>query len=108
MHLPSRAGLKRRPFLCNHKEESRTLNGILLPNAAVPARVEEVQLTEAIVEMVRAGLGVAVLARWAVQPMVASGRLVARSLTARGLRRRWSAVRPKPLAGIDFLTGSSS
>jgi LysR family transcriptional regulator, regulator for metE and metH len=92
-------------FLYPPKEDSRVLNEILLPAGAVPARVEEVQLTEAIVELVRAGLGVAVLARWAVHPMVASRRLVARPLTARGLRRRWSAVMPKDLARTDFVRG---
>ena len=79
------------------------LNEILLPAGAAPSRVEEVQLTEAIVELVRAGLGVSVLARWAVQPLVASGRLVARPLTSRGLHRRWSAVMPKDLAQTDFV-----
>jgi LysR family transcriptional regulator, regulator for metE and metH len=92
-------------FLYPPKEDSRVLNEILLPAGAVPARVEEVQLTEAIVELVRAGLGVAVLARWAVRPMVASRRLVARPLTARGLHRRWSAVMPKDLARTDFVRG---
>ncbi len=90
-------------FLYPPKEDSSVLNEILLPAGAVPARVEEVQLTEAIVELVRAGLGVAVLARWAVHPMVAAGRLAARPLTARGLHRRWSAVMPKDIARIDFV-----
>jgi LysR family transcriptional regulator for metE and metH len=90
-------------FLYPPKEDSRVLNEILLPAGAAPSRVEEVQLTEAIVELVRAGLGVSVLARWAVQPLVASGRLVARPLTSRGLHRRWSAVMPKDLAQTDFV-----
>jgi LysR family transcriptional regulator for metE and metH len=90
-------------FLYPPKEESRVLNEILLPAGAAPSRVEEVQLTEAIVELVRAGFGVSVLARWAVQPLVGSGRLVARPLTSRGLHRRWSAVMPKDLAQTDFV-----
>src|SRR4030095_16959709 len=49
------------------KEESSVLNRILLPAGAVPARIDEVQLTEAIIELVKAGLGVAALARWAVE-----------------------------------------
>lgn len=90
-------------FLYPPKEESRVLNEVLLPAGAVPARIEEVQLTEAIIEMVRAGLGVSVIARWAVEPIAGSGALVARPLTARGLRRRWSAVTPKDLAKADFV-----
>jgi LysR family transcriptional regulator, regulator for metE and metH len=85
------------------KEESLVLNQVLLPNGAVPGRIDEVQLTEAIVELVKAGLGVSVIARWAVEPIVKSGALVARPLTARGLHRRWSAVMPKDLAKTDFV-----
>jgi LysR family transcriptional regulator, regulator for metE and metH len=90
-------------FLYPPKEDSRVLNEVLLPAGAAPARVEEVQLTEAIVELVRAGLGVSVIARWAVEPVIGSGTLVARPLTARGLRRQWSAVMPKDLANADFV-----
>jgi len=85
------------------KEESTVLNEVLLPAGAVPARIEEVLLTEAITELVKAGLGVSVIARWAVQPLLASGALVARRFTARGLRRRWSAAMPKDLAKADFV-----
>ena len=85
------------------REESRVLQDVLLPAGAAPARIEEVTLTEAITELVKAGLGVAVLARWAVQPLVDAGTLVARPLTARGLRREWRAVMPKDLAGIDYV-----
>jgi len=85
------------------KEESLVLNQVLLPNGAVPGRIDEVQLTEAIVELVKAGLGISVIARWAVEPIVKSGALVARPLTARGLHRRWSAVMPKDLVKADFV-----
>src|SRR5262245_53544591 len=85
------------------KEESLVLNQVLLPNGAVPGRIDEVQLTEAIVELVKAGLGVSVMARWAVEPIVKAGALVARPLTARGMHRRWSAVMPKDLAKTDFV-----
>jgi LysR family transcriptional regulator, regulator for metE and metH len=85
------------------RDESRVLQEVLLPAGAAPARIEEVTLTEAITELVKAGLGVAVLARWAVQPLVDAGTLVARPLTARGLRREWRAVMQKDLAGIDYV-----
>jgi LysR family transcriptional regulator, regulator for metE and metH len=45
------------------KEESRVLQEVLVPSGHVPARVEEVMLTESIAELVKAGLGVSVLAR---------------------------------------------
>jgi LysR family transcriptional regulator, regulator for metE and metH len=85
------------------KEESRVLNEVLLPAGAVPARIDEVQLTEAIIELVKAGLGVSIIARWAVEPILKSDVLIARPLTARGLRRQWSAVMPKDLAKADFV-----
>jgi LysR family transcriptional regulator for metE and metH len=85
------------------REESRVLQEVLLPNGISPARVEEVQLTEAITELVKAGLGVAALARWAVQPLVDAGAIVARPLTARGVHREWRAAMPKELARADHV-----
>jgi LysR family transcriptional regulator, regulator for metE and metH len=90
-------------FVYPPKEESSVLQRTLLPGGAAPARVEEVLLTEAIVELVKAGLGVAVLARWAVQPVVDAGAIVARPLTARGLHREWRAAMPKDLARVDYV-----
>ena len=85
------------------KEESRVLQEVLVPSGHVPARVEEVMLTESIAELVKAGLGVSILARWAVQPLVDAGSIVIRPLTARGLRRQWRAVMLKDLAGADYI-----
>jgi LysR family transcriptional regulator for metE and metH len=85
------------------RDESRVLQEVLLPAGISPARIEEVQLTEAITELVKAGLGVAVLARWAVQPLVDAGAILARPLTARGLHRQWRAVMPRDLARADYV-----
>ncbi len=91
-------------FIYPPREESLVLQNVLLPAGAAPARVEAVQLTEAITELVKAGLGIAILAGWAVRPLVESKALVARPLTARGLQRRWSAVMPKDLAKVDDIS----
>ena len=91
-------------FIYPPKAESGPLQNVLIPAGALPARIEEVQLTEAITELVKAGLGVAILARWAVQPLVDAGAIVARSLPARGMHRVWSAVTPKDLARTDYVT----
>lgn len=64
----------------------------LRPAGLRPTRVLHVELTEAIVELVRAGQGVAAMAGWAVAPEVRTGRLVARRLGRGGLRRRWYAA----------------
>jgi len=90
-------------FIYPPKEESGPLQNVLLPAGAAPARIEEVQLTEAITELVKAGLGVAILARWAVQPLIDAGVIVGRSLPARGMHRVWSAVMPKDLADSDYV-----
>jgi LysR family transcriptional regulator for metE and metH len=90
-------------FVYPPREESGPLQNVLLPAGAAPAKVEEVQLTEAITELVKAGLGVAVLARWAVQPLVDAGAILARPLTARGLHRQWRAVMPRDLARADYV-----
>ena len=88
-------------FIYPPKEESGPLQNVLLPAGAAPARIEEVQLTEAITELVKAGLGVAILARWAVQPLIDAGAIVGRSLPARGMHRVWSAVMRKDKASTD-------
>jgi LysR family transcriptional regulator, regulator for metE and metH len=67
--------------------------------------VLEVQLTEAAIELVKAGLGVAFLARWAVDPHVRAGTLAAVPLTRRGYRRTWSAATLKGAASAPHIKG---
>ena len=71
----------------------------LLPAKVQPRQVVEVQLTEAIIEMVRAGMGVTVLARWLAEPYVRSGGLMTLHLGTRGLWRDWrlASLRECPL-----------
>ena len=73
-------------------EETILYRTILKPAGVRPRNVQHVQLTEAAVELVKAGLGVSVLPRWAVEPHLKSGELAGRRLTARGYRRSWSAA----------------
>jgi LysR family transcriptional regulator for metE and metH len=74
------------------RSESFLLNLYMTPAGAQPGDVLEVPLTEAILEMVRAGLGITFLARWAVAPRVAKREVVARPITRQGCRRQWSAT----------------
>ncbi len=72
--------------------ESTLFNRILAPAGVKPARYSEVQLTEAMIEMVKVGLGISALARWAVSKEIESGSLVARPLTRKGFHRQWTAA----------------
>jgi LysR family transcriptional regulator for metE and metH len=73
-------------------EESTLVQEVMLPAGVRPSRMTQIQLTEAIVEMVSAGLGVSLLARWAIAPQLEAGTLRAVRVTRRGLRRYWHAT----------------
>ena len=66
--------------------------GLLIPAGVRPERMSTVPLTEATIALVKAGTGVAVLARWVLAPHLAAGAVRALSLSARGLRRIWNMV----------------
>ena len=53
----------------------------------------QVALTEAMIELARGGIGIAVAPRWSVWPQLESGAVAGVPITRRGLRRRWKAVR---------------
>jgi LysR family transcriptional regulator for metE and metH len=57
-----------------------------------PKEVSEIAFTEAILQLVKNGFGLAVLARWIIQPSLANGDYLSFPITARGLRRKWCAV----------------
>jgi LysR family transcriptional regulator for metE and metH len=59
---------------------------------AKPRKVYKITLTEAIVQMVKAGLGVSVLPNWIVKPYIESGELVALPITRKGIKRVWYAA----------------
>jgi len=77
-----------------------------------PRKYSQVILTEAIVEMVRAGLGIAALPQWTIARELESGALAARRFTSRGVIRRWAAATlrtaetPAPIAHfIELVKG---
>jgi len=69
-----------------------TMRRILDPAHIVPARLSYIQLTEGILEMVKAGLGVTVLQRWAVLPAIRERSVVPLRVTRRGIFRQWAAA----------------
>ncbi len=80
--------------LVTHPDSSTSFlfTRVLTPARISPRRVSEFPLSEAVVETVKAGLGISVIPRWAVDPDIASGALKAVSLTAAGIRPTWSAA----------------
>ena len=73
------------------------LREVLKPAGVSPRKMSRVALTEAIIELVKAGLGVGVMAQWAVMPELKARKLAARPLTRRGFRRQWCAAVPVDL-----------
>ena len=96
--LASRAYLEARDFAHEHllnyspPEESYLYQQLLTPAGVAPRQLSLIQLTEAMVELVKAGIGICVLARWAVDPHVRAGTLRAVPLTKGGFQRRWFSV----------------
>jgi LysR family transcriptional regulator, regulator for metE and metH len=90
------------------RRESTFLNQVLYPAGVRPGSVLEVTLTEAILELASAGMGIGLLARWAAMPWVKNHRIAARPLTNGGYRRRWRAVTmassPRPAYMEEFIT----
>ena len=80
---------------------------ILEPAGVAPRRIREIMLTEAIVELVKAGMGVAVLARWSVTPQIVSGELRAVRLTRAGFYRDWSVAQLRNKSAPPYLNAFS-
>jgi LysR family transcriptional regulator for metE and metH len=95
--LSSRNYLKAEDFADEHlilyssPEESFAFQQVLAPAGVTPRHISSVQLTEALVEMVKGGIGLGIMTRWSVLPQIESGALRALSLTRKGLQRRWTA-----------------
>jgi LysR family transcriptional regulator, regulator for metE and metH len=108
--LASRPFVKPQDFADEHlivyhvpKEENMVFQKFLMPAGISPRRVSQVQLTEAVIEMVKAGLGLSVMARWAVAPQIAAGTLSAVPLLSRGFHRQWSAAMLKNKSAPAYL-----
>jgi len=108
---PSRAYVAAKDFASEHlliyslpKEELTIFQKVLNPAGISPKHVSGVELTEAIVEMVKAGMGVGVMARWAVAPQLRAGTLRAVPLTARGFHRQWRAAMIRRKSAPPYLS----
>jgi LysR family transcriptional regulator, regulator for metE and metH len=73
-------------------DDSFTIQTILRPAGIVPQRVSFVMLTEAILAMVKARLGISVMQTWAIEPALRAGDVRAIPITAAGIHRQWYAA----------------
>lgn len=73
-------------------EPDREYAMLFRPSDTYPNWTETVELPEAIVEMVAAGLGTSVLAGWAVQGALNAGRIAAAQVGPAGVSIGWRAV----------------
>jgi LysR family transcriptional regulator, regulator for metE and metH len=71
---------------------SSAVRDILESADVQPKNTTQLQLTEAILELVAAGFGVAVLAKWAVAPAVRAGTVHTTRLGKKGYTRTWYAA----------------
>ena len=78
--------------------DTTIMRAVLTPAGVMPREISYVPATEALLELVRTGLGVSVVARWAVARRVRDGELVAIPLTKPGRFRTWSAAVRKSIA----------
>jgi LysR family transcriptional regulator, regulator for metE and metH len=67
-------------------------NKFLAPAGVVPKQVTYIMLTEGMIEMAKAGLGIAVLAHWAVDPEIKRRTVRAVPISRTGFIRHWCAA----------------
>ena len=84
-------------------DDSFTVQQILRPAGVEPERMSFVMLTEAILEMVKARLGISVMQTWAVEPAIRSGDVRAIPITPAGIHRRWSAATLRAAASAPHI-----
>jgi LysR family transcriptional regulator for metE and metH len=70
-------------------ERNWLIQRVLMPAGVWPMKVTQVMLSEAILEMIKADLGIAVMSRWFTAPYVHSKMVSAVRVTRKGLIRNW-------------------
>ena len=73
-------------------DDSFIVQKVLRPAGIELQRVTYLQLTEGILEMVKAAMGASVLPKWSIANVIASGDIKAIRITRAGVFRKWYAV----------------
>ena len=85
-------------------DDSFIVQKVLRPAGIEPRRVTYLQLTEGIIEMVKAGMGVSVLPKWSIaQRASPSGDVKAIRITRAGVFRKWYAATLSGVAPTPFM-----
>jgi LysR family transcriptional regulator for metE and metH len=84
-------------------EDSYIFQHVMRPAGVVLTHATFLQLTEAIVEMVKAGMGASVLPTWSIAPAIASGAVRAVRITRSGVYRQWNAATLADAADSPFV-----
>lgn len=83
-------------------QNSTVLSDYIKPSGVKPFRILRLQLTEAVMEMAKAGMGIAILAEWAARPYLERGELAGLPLD-RPIHRDWYAVVLKNLRTPPYM-----
>ena len=85
-------------------DDNAAFHEFLAPAGVSASQVSTLKLTEAIVELVKANMGVALFARWAVTPYLESPALRAIPVNHPAARRTWQAVTRSTQTPAEYLT----
>jgi len=75
-------------------EEVEFNRQVLIPSGIIPKTLIKLPTTDAIIEMVKAGMGVAAMNLWSLQPYLESHELRCLRVTKNGIQRSWYAAVP--------------
>jgi LysR family transcriptional regulator for metE and metH len=84
-------------------DDSFIVQKVLRPAGIELRRVTYLQLTEGILEMVKAAMGASVLPKWSIANVIASGDIKAIRITRAGVFRKWYAVTLGDAASAPFV-----
>jgi LysR family transcriptional regulator for metE and metH len=84
-------------------DESFIVQKVLRPAGIALQRITYLQLTEGILEMVKAGMGVSVLPKWSIVNPIAAGDIKAIRITRAGVFRKWYAATLSGTAPTPFV-----
>ena len=84
-------------------EDNFVVKHVLRAAGLNPQRITYLQLTEGILEMVKAGIGSSVLPKWSIAKAIASGDVKAIRITKAGVFRKWFAAALSGVPATPFM-----